>query len=72
MIFTSKLATFAALSAASLSVIPVARSATIDVVVGGPGVLKFDPEFIVRSHLPASVRLLYNTHAHRQQTQAML
>ncbi|KAL0580438.1 hypothetical protein V5O48_001591 [Marasmius crinis-equi] len=45
MIFTRKY-TFAALACLSLAIIPVVRSATIDVVVGGPGLLKYDPEFV--------------------------
>ncbi|KAK1220422.1 hypothetical protein PQX77_016803 [Marasmius sp. AFHP31] len=45
MIFSRKYA-FITLACLSLAVIPVVRSATIDVVVGGPGVLKYDPEFV--------------------------
>ncbi|KAF9265753.1 hypothetical protein L218DRAFT_859348 [Marasmius fiardii PR-910] len=45
MIFTQRHA-FTALACLSLAVIPVVRSATIDVVVGGPGVLSYSPEFV--------------------------
>lgn len=35
-----------------LAIIPTIRSATIDVTVGGPGVLKFAPEFVVCFYQP--------------------
>jgi hypothetical protein len=37
------------LSTLFLTVIPVSRAVQHNVVVGGPGVLAFDPEFVVRS-----------------------
>ncbi|KAF7359282.1 hypothetical protein MSAN_01270600 [Mycena sanguinolenta] len=43
MFSTPKLATFAAISCLSLAVIPVARSAVIDVTVGGTGVIEYTP-----------------------------
>ncbi|THV07952.1 hypothetical protein K435DRAFT_772288 [Dendrothele bispora CBS 962.96] len=45
MIFSSKF-TLAAIVGLSLAVIPVARSETIDVTVGGTGIFKYDPEFV--------------------------
>lgn len=45
--FSFKFASLA-VACASLAVIPVVRSAVIDVTVGGTGILKFDPEFVVR------------------------
>ncbi|KAG7086552.1 hypothetical protein E1B28_002501 [Marasmius oreades] len=45
MILTQKYV-FTALACLSFAVIPVVRSATIDVVVGGPGILKYSPEFV--------------------------
>ncbi|KAJ7184302.1 hypothetical protein C8R46DRAFT_983316 [Mycena filopes] len=42
----SKFTTFAAISCLSLAVIPVARSATINVTVGGTGVIAYTPNFV--------------------------
>jgi hypothetical protein len=42
---TQNIAAFAAIS---LAVIPVVRSADIDVTVGGPGILQFQPQSVVR------------------------
>ena len=44
-------ATTAALALASLAAIP-ARGAVWNVTVGGPGILRYDPQFVVRSPLP--------------------
>ncbi|KAJ7739643.1 hypothetical protein DFH07DRAFT_1064364 [Mycena maculata] len=41
--FSTKLSTFAAIACLSLAVIPVARSAMIDVVVGGEGIIAYTP-----------------------------
>lgn len=42
-----KLAPFAALGLISLAVIPVVRSEQHVVIVGGPGILKYDPPSVV-------------------------
>ncbi|KAJ6606455.1 hypothetical protein DFH09DRAFT_9341 [Mycena vulgaris] len=46
MFSTPKFATFAAISCLFLAVIPVTRSAVIDVVVGGTGVIAYTPNFV--------------------------
>ncbi|KAK7035741.1 programmed cell death protein 5 [Favolaschia claudopus] len=46
MFFQSKLSTITVLSCLSLAVIPVARTATIQVTVGGPGVLAYTPDHV--------------------------
>lgn len=47
MMFSKNFATFAAVACVSLAVIPVVRSAVIDVTVGGTGILAFNPQFVV-------------------------
>lgn len=42
----------AGFTASLLSFLPVIHAATIDVVVGGPGTIKFTPEFVVRFKSP--------------------
>jgi len=45
--FSHKMSAFAALAGISLAVIPVARSATIDVTVGGPnGTIAYSPDYV--------------------------
>ncbi|KAF5372988.1 hypothetical protein D9758_001619 [Tetrapyrgos nigripes] len=63
MIFSSKY-TFAALFGFTLAVIPVARSETIEVTVGGPGpILKYDPEF-VNANVGDVVRFIFKQKNH--------
>jgi hypothetical protein len=47
MFFSTKLTAFASLAGLMLASAPITRAAEIQVKVGGPGVLKFDPENIV-------------------------
>ncbi|KAJ7168249.1 Cupredoxin [Mycena crocata] len=47
MFSTPKFTTLAALSCLTLAVIPIARSAVIDVTVGGPGVIAYTPNSVV-------------------------
>ncbi|KAJ7118741.1 hypothetical protein C8R44DRAFT_878298 [Mycena epipterygia] len=46
MFSTSKFATFAAISCLSLAVIPIARSAVIEVTVGGTGIIAYTPNSV--------------------------
>ncbi|KAJ7460994.1 hypothetical protein B0H11DRAFT_2057691 [Mycena galericulata] len=45
--FSTKFTTFAAVACLSLAVIPIARSAIIDVTVGGEGVIAYTPSSVV-------------------------
>ncbi|KAK7449655.1 hypothetical protein VKT23_013129 [Stygiomarasmius scandens] len=62
MFFSSK-STFAVILGLSLATIPVARAETLEVTVGGPGVLKYDPEF-VNANVGDVVRFVFKQKNH--------